>query len=294
MKRLLSLLLTLLLCFTLSACNVEESGIYIAATTLPVYEFTFRICEGTDIRVSRLVTEEVSCLHDYTLQVKQMRVLEQADMIVISGAGLEDFLEDALKPAKKIIDASTGIELLCPEDFHDHEHDHDGHNHTQDPHIWLSPTNAKNMAANIYAELVAKYPQYSKVFASNFNALNEQFEKMNDYAKSSLSELTRRELITFHDGFAYMADAFDLTILHTIEEESGSEASAAELIELIQIVTDHNVKAIFVEKNSSGSAASVISAETNTPIYSLDMAMSGDSYFTAMYHNIDTLKEALQ
>ena len=101
-------------------------------------------------------------------------------------------------------------------------------------------------------------------------------------------------MITFHDGFSYMAEAFDLTILHAIEEESGSEASAAELIELINLVSKHNVNAIFTEKNSSGAGASVIAAETNTKTYALDMALSGDSYFTAMYHNIDTLKEALK
>ena len=91
-----------------------------------------------------------------------------------------------------------------------------------------------------------------------------------------------------------MAEAFDLTILHTIEEESGREASAADLIEMISIVSEHKIPAIFTEKNSSGAAASIIAAETGVRTYALDMAMSGDSYFTAMYHNIDTLKEALQ
>ena len=78
-----------------------------------------------------------------------------------------------------------------------------------------------------------------------------------------------------------------------IEEESGSEASAAELIELIEEVEHHNLPAIFTETSGSASAASVISRETGAAIHTLDMAMAGDSYFDAMYHNIDTLKEAL-
>ena len=53
------------------------------------------------------------------------------------------------------------------------------------------------------------------------------------------------------------------------------------------------MKAIFIETNGSVSAAEVISRETGVPIYTLDMAMGGDSYFDAMYHNIDTIKEAL-
>ena len=79
-----------------------------------------------------------------------------------------------------------------------------------------------------------------------------------------------------------------------MEEESGSEASAAELIELIEEVEHHDLPAIFTETNGSVSAAGIIARETGAGSYALDMAMGGDSYFEAMYHNIDTLKEALE
>jgi zinc transport system substrate-binding protein len=99
-------------------------------------------------------------------------------------------------------------------------------------------------------------------------------------------------MITFHDGFAYFAHAFDLTILEAVEEESGSEASAQELKHLIGLVDEHRLPAIFTEINGSVSAADIIAAETGVGIFPLDMAMTGDDYFKAMYHNIDTLKEA--
>ena len=79
-----------------------------------------------------------------------------------------------------------------------------------------------------------------------------------------------------------------------MEEESGREASAAELIELIEEVEHHALPAIFTEANGSVSAAGIIARETHIESYQLDMVMSGDSYFDAMYHNIDTLKEALE
>ena len=78
-----------------------------------------------------------------------------------------------------------------------------------------------------------------------------------------------------------------------VEEESGSEASAGELKELIQLVRDNDLPAVFTEKNGSASAAQLIRAETGCSVYSLDMAMSGSHYFEIMYRNIDTLKEAL-
>lgn len=292
MKRIVLLLTAVLIIFASVGCSSATNGTTIAATTLPVYEFTSFLCQGTDIRVERLITEEVSCLHDYTLQVRQMRTIEQADLVVISGAGLEDFLDDALHSANNILDASNGITIQCNDEGHEHEHE--GHAHDNDPHIWLSPENAKQMAHNIYDDLSNKYPQYSQLFSENLIMLDAKFDALIQYADAELANLSSRELITFHDGFSYMAEAFDLTILHAIEEESGSEASAAELIELINLVSKHNVNAIFTEKNSSGAGASVIAAETNTKTYALDMALSGDSYFSAMYHNIDTLKEALK
>ena len=91
-----------------------------------------------------------------------------------------------------------------------------------------------------------------------------------------------------------MADAFDLEIVHALEEESGREASAAELIALIEIVDKFSIPAVFTENKGSTSAASIIAAEANIPVYSLDMIMSSDDYFSSMYYNIDTLKEALE
>ena len=78
-----------------------------------------------------------------------------------------------------------------------------------------------------------------------------------------------------------------------MEEESGSEASAKELISLITLARDHCLPAIFIEKNGSVSAADILCRETGAQKETLDMAMAGDSYFDAMYHNIDIIKEAL-
>ena len=294
MKRTLSLFLILLL--LLSGCADSQPTAQIAATTLPVYEFTAALCDGTGITVTRLVTEEVSCLHDYSLNVRQVRAAEAAELIVISGAGLEVFLDDLLLNAN-IVDASTGIELLCPEEGHDHDHEeehaHEGHSHDQDPHIWLSPANAMVMVENICEGLSAQYPEHAETFRTNLEALLVRIQEVQKYGDEVLASLSCREIITFHDGFAYFADAFGLTILEAVEEESGSEASAKELIHLIEEVEHHNLPAVFTEKSGSVSAAGIIARETGCGCYTLDMAMAGDSWFDAMYHNIDTIKEAM-
>ena len=290
--------LTLLICISVilvlfGGCGSQEQA-QIAATTLPVYEFTAAICKGTPLSVTRLVTEEVSCLHDYSLNVRQVKAAEAAEVIVISGAGLEAFL-DGILSEDKLIDASEGIHLICPDEDHGSEHDHDHrHSHESDPHIWLSPKNAMVMAENICRDLSEQYPEYSADFESNLQELLGKLTELQHYGEQTLSTLSCRELLTFHDGFAYFAEGFDLTILEAVEEESGSEASAKELIHLIELTGHHKLPAIFTETNGSPSAAQVISRETGAKIFSLDMAMSGDSYFNAMYHNINTIKEALE
>ncbi len=286
MKKLLALCGLLLL--FLSGCAQPEAA-QVAATTLPVYEFTTRIVAGTDISVTRLVTESVSCLHDYSLNVNQVKAVEAAQLVVISGAGLEDFMEDILE-GRNTVDASTGIEILECE--HEHDHDH-GHHHEVDSHIWLSPANAKIMAQNIFNGLSEQYPQFQAAFEKNLEGLLADLDALEAYGQEQLASLTTRDMVTFHDGFGYFAHAFDLHILEAVEEESGSEASAQELKHLISLVREHELTAIFTEVQGSASAAEVIGRETGASIYALDMAMAGDSYFTAMYHNIDTIKEAM-
>ncbi|MBO5892052.1 MAG: zinc ABC transporter substrate-binding protein [Oscillospiraceae bacterium] len=284
MKRLIACLALL---FLLCGCAPVQEPARVAATTAPVYEFTERLCLGTDITVTRLITENLSCVHDYSLSVSQVKAVEGAQLIVLSGAGLEDFMENLLS-GKVAADSSQNIHLLGCE--HDHHHDHD-HEDT-DPHIWLSPENAMVMARNICNSLCAQYPQYQNIFETNLQQLLLDLQALQDYGKQQLEHLNTRELITFHDGFAYFAEAFNLTILKAVEEESGSEASAGELKELCGLVWEHNLPAIFTEVSGSTSAAEILFRETGVPIFILDMAMSG-SYFEAMYHNIDTVKEAL-
>ena len=205
---------------------------------------------------------------------------------------MEDLLLD-----KSVIDSSKGIHLIEGGHEHNHGHEeasHEGHHHEEDPHIWLSPENAKVMAHNIYDGLRAQYPAYAETFNANLAALLADLDKLQAYGEEQLADLSCRELITFHDGFSYLAESFGLTVLEAVEEESGSEASAAQLIRLCGLVTEHHLPAVFTEVSGSASAASVISRETGAACYALDMAMAGDSYFDAMYRNIDTLREALQ
>lgn len=296
-------LLPFLLCLGLmtSCCSspapAEEGALHILATTYPVYLFVTAVTEGAEgVEVDRLITEEVSCLHDYTLTVTDMKAIEKADIIIINGAELEEFMEDALaRSDAAVIDCSEGIALLENEGHEEHEHEHIDHDHGHyDPHIWMDPANAATMVDNIASELSVLDGTHHELYTEHAAA-----------AKALLSDVSLEfqapalpYLVTFHDGFQYFADAFGLELLKAIEEEEGSEASAAEIREISALVEEYGLPAIFTEKNGSSATANAIARETGCKVYPLDMLMSGKGsgiqpYLDTMYANLDTISLAL-
>lgn len=291
-RRILLLLVLLVLLVLLCSCGLQEPDFDIVATTAPVQQFAQAVCMGTGLEVGLVVSESVSCLHDYTLSVKQMAAVERAGTVILSGCGLEVFLEDALASKTDCIDSSVDAVLLCSH-HHGHEEHHDHDHGEYDPHIWLDPDNAASMTKAIAAELAIRYPEYAEQFSENADVYCVRLSELKAEGQALLRDLTCRELITFHDGFAYLAHAFELEILASIEEDSGSEASAKDLKTITELVREHEIPAVFIEKNGSQSAASVIAAETGCAIGVLDMGMSGEDYFTAMEQNLQAIREAL-
>lgn len=296
MKRFLSLLLCLTLlagCAPASPAANTDPTLRLLATTYPVYLFTTAVVGTADgVQVDLLVNSQTSCLHDYTLTVNDMKLVDKADIILMNGAGLEDFMADALaQSSAETIACAESIPLL--ESFgQSHDDDHASHDH--DPHIWMSQENARAMLETIASGLSALDPDHADLYAANLSAALAQLPG----ETLATSTLSCPYLITFHDGFQYFAQANGLTLLKAIEEESGSEASAAEIKEIISLINEYQIPAIFTEKNSSDATAQAISRETGCKVYQLDMIMSGtdsgiDGYLSAMNANYTTILEAL-
>lgn len=280
MKKRIALLVLCAMLLTACGTTPQTGGPTVAATTAPLAQFLEALCENTDIRVDLVISEPVSCLHDYSLTVGQMRTIGSADCLFLSGAGLEEFMADALSQAKATVDCSQNLDLL----------ELDGES---DPHIWLAPKSAEVMAKNAADGLTALYPQYGDTFRKNLAALIARLEDLQQYGEDALKDLSCRELITFHDGFAYFAGAFDLTILASIEEESGSEASAKSLAEISTLVESHNIPVVFMEANGSTAGAEAIARETGCGLSTLSTGLGGGDYFDILRQNIDAVKEAL-
>ena len=313
MKKLLAALLAV---FLLAGCSArpqpqaKNDTLHILCTTYPVYLFTTAVTQGVEgVEVSLLVNSQTSCLHDYTLTVNDMKAIEGADVIVMNGAGLEEFMVDALSHSHaNLIDCSEGVELLeeVDDDHGHHGHDHDDDEDDFDPHIWMDPHNAAIMVENIAAGLAELLPEEGERLEANRQAaltpLNARLSLPPTIGVATpfdLSALQGLPLITFHDGFQYFARAYGLDLLKAIEEEEGATASASEIKEIVELVRERNIPAIFTERNGSAATAEAIAAETGCTVYELDMIMSGDGtgiqpYITAMLSNLFAIQEAFQ
>ena len=305
MKRIFALLLSLTLALTtLTACGRQEtaakSGFVVACTTYPVYLMTQAVTQDVpDVTVKLVVNQQLSCLHNYTLTMSDMKAIESADLLVINGAGLESFLDDVLE-SRDYWDASRDLPLGPDEEGNVHGDHHPDETHEEyDPHDRLSPTLAGQMAQNIAIGLTTKDPAHMDAYQANADQVSEQLTALQEELRAEVADLPCKELIPFHDGFAYFADAFGLTILASVEEEEGSEASAREINELTQLIQTHHIPCVFIEKNGSDSAAQALARECGVSVAALDMGMSGDeqggglaAYEALLRRNIDTIREA--
>ena len=302
MKRpILSMLLSVLLllpgCAQAPSGSSQEEGLTVLATTYPVYLFARTVAQGVEgVTVERLNTGSVSCLHDYTLSVDDMKKIEGADVIAMNGAGLEDFMDDALAASSAaVIDCSQGVALFENAD-HIHEEGDGGHDHGHwDPHYWMDPGNAAVMVRNLQEGFALADPDHGDAYARNGEEAAGQLPSFAGDCTQALEGAEGAALITFHDGFHYFAQALGLPLLASIEEEEGSEASAMEINEITQLVKEHQLPVIFTEVNGSDATANAISRETGCQVAQLTMLMDGpeegdlSTYLEGVRSNVNTI-----
>lgn len=297
MKRLFPLFLSLLL---LSACTSpqsreeaqEDTSLSLVTTTYPVYLFLSEVTRGAEgVHVTPLINQSVSCLHDYTLTVNEMKILENADKVFLNGGSLDLFVEETIQksnPQVQTLDCGTALDVW----------QQDGRD-TPDPHYWMDPTRATAMLETIAADLVETDPQNAELYQRNATAAAERLRAAYETLKEKLAPLSTRQIITFHDGFAYFAKSFDLDLVLAVEEEEGQEASAQVIATALDLIDEYSLSAIFTEEFSADATAQAIAREAGIEVHKLSLIMSGetenvgiDQYIQAMERNIDTILEA--
>ena len=275
-----------------SADKQKEDGKFKIVTSFyPMYVATINITKGIDgVEVKNMTKPQTGCLHDYQLTPADLKTLEKADAFVVNGAGMEAFLDKVVKQQEKlkIIDASKEIDLLK-----------DG---TEDnPHVWVSITNAIKQVRNIEEQLIAADPKHADQYKENADAYAAKLENLKQEMHAAVDSLPNKNIVTFHEAFPYFAKEFNLNIVAVIEREPGSDPTPKDIEETVDKVKSLNIKALFVEPQYPEGAAQTISKESGAKLYTLDPVVTGDAdenaadaYINAMKKNAQVLQEALQ
>lgn len=285
----------------------NEDTVKIVTSFYPMYLLASNVVKDIDnVELINMTDSSTGCLHDYSLTTDNIKLLEDCDIFIINGAGMESFLDKVLKqnPDLKIIDASEGIELIKSDYIeesdsheHDHEHEHD-HDEEDNPHVWLSVKNAIKQVENIENKLIEYNSENKDTYIKNTKEYIQQLENLDNKIHNELDSIENKNIVTFHEAFPYFAKEYGLNIVGVVQREAGSEPSAKELQETIEKIKNLDVKAIFVEPQYSTKAAETISKETNVKVYTLDPIVTEESknssYIDIMNKNLETLKEAFK
>ena len=278
--------------------SIESNNkLTIVTSFYPMYISTLNIVKDIpDVEVINMTAPQTGCLHDYSLSTKDLKTLSSADIFVINGAGMESFLDDVIDEYSdlKIIEASNGISLI-------EDTNHDEHEHDVNPHVWVSISKNIEEVSNIAKELSAFDPNHASEYEANADAYIAKLENLRTEMHAALDNVNNKDIITFHEAFPYFAEEFNLNIAGVIEVEPDSEPSAKEVENIISIINEKNIKALFTEPQYSSKIADTIAKETGASIYTLDPIVTGDAnedayddYIVKMQENLNTLKEALK
>lgn len=120
-----------------------------------------------------------------------------------------------------------------------------------DPHVWHDVANAMAYVKLIRDSLIAVDPEGASEYARNADKYLETLATLDDYMQRAVDSIpsARRQLVTTHDGYAYLADAYGLNIAGFVSPNPAVEPSARDLIALTRTLQNLDVNAVFLEPN---------------------------------------------
>ncbi len=246
---------------------------------------------GDAVQVHALVGPDADA-HAFTPAPADAQRLAQAGLIVVNGLGFEGWIDRLVRSSGSkapVLVASQGITLRRVGGL-------------VDPHAWQSLVAAQRYVENMRAALVAARPAQAAGINSRAATYTQQLAALDASVRQRLSAIApdQRRLVTSHDAFGYLADAWGLDMRAAQGWTTAGEASAADVARLIRQLRAQKVRALFVENISDPRLVQRIAREAGATLggtlYSDALSPPGtraDSYLKLMAHNADTLLAAL-
>lgn len=303
--------------------RAAEKNLQVLATTFPIYQITRNVAAGaSDVEVNLMIPAQMGCPHDYGLTPQDMRKLAKADVLIVNGLGMEEFLGAPLKkanPKLKIIDSSKGIANILQyseteeaeeehhhaegkahhdKDVHEDEHGHHHHDGVN-PHLFASPRMAALLAGNIAKALAEIHPAGAAIYAANAQAYGQRLNQLADDLAALGKRLANNRIVTQHGVFDYLARDMGLEVAAVVQAHAGQEPSAAEILKIVALVKTKKAGAIFTEPQYPESVGATIAKEAGIASGRLDPAANGpeqaplDYYEQVMRTNLNTLEKTL-
>ncbi|MEW6305792.1 MAG: zinc ABC transporter substrate-binding protein [Verrucomicrobiota bacterium] len=295
--------LCLLGALLLAAPGARAAGkIQVLTSFLPVYCFTANVA-GDLAHVENLLPAGAGP-HDYQFSPRDMSKLKAADLLIINGLGMEEWLGRAMestggKNSRMVVEISAGLKSELIRGKHVHEKG-GKHDHAQDynPHIWLDPVLATHAVTNILKALQKADPANAAGYAANAARYVEQLRQLDADIRAGTTPLKKKPFVALHNAFPYLVKRYDLNLIGVIEEVPEVNPSPRYLKELMGRMRDKKVGVIFVDSTASNKLAVQIASDLKIKTAVLDTLESGPltprAYEDGMRKNLSTLRENLK
>ncbi|WP_226000537.1 metal ABC transporter substrate-binding protein [Paenibacillus sp. BJ-4] len=286
--------------------GTEQSGkkLNVVTTFYPMYEFTRQVA-GEHANVTALIPAGAEP-HDWEPSAKDMAQIKDADVFVYNGI-VEGWAEQALSSAANdkrfVVEASKGLNLMEGTAEEEEAHGEEGHDHGHvlDPHVWLDPVLAQKEVEAIEAGLVNADPANKADYEKNADAYIAKLKDLDTAFKTGLKDVKRKDFITQHAAFSYLAKQYGLTQVPIAGLSPEQEPTPDKLADIIKFSKANNVKTIFfetlVDPKVAQTVATEIGAKTDVlnPLEGLtdEDKQNNLDYLGVMKNNLEALKKAL-
>lgn len=235
--------------------------------------------------------------HAFEPSPDDARLLKAADLVIVSGLGLEGWMERLITASGyrgKIVIASEGVNTLHMAE--------DGKEIT-DPHAWNSAANGVIYVNNIGKALAAADSDGAPVFQANGDRYAQKLRDLDRYTRDQIASVPppRRKVLTTHDAFGYFAAAYGVTFLSPLGFSTESEASAKDVAKLIRQIKAEHVRAYFFENSNDPrlvrQIANATGAQPGGVLYveALSLPDGPAPTYAAMFrYNVDELVSAMK
>ncbi len=265
----------------LGACNrsASDQGEKIITVTIAPFKYFIKEIAGDDFAVNIMVPSGANP-HIYEPYPGQINRLRKSVAYVSNGfLGFEmawmPRFEEINRTMKKV---SAGERILPIGSHHDHGSG-DDHSETADPHYWVSPKCATEIARSVKDLVCGLNPDSAEKYEKNYEVLLKKITQADRTADSLFSGLQHRHFMIYHPNLAYLARDYGLEEISV--ESEGKEPPPSRLKELIDLAVKENIKTIFVQKEYDSRNAKAIADETGGEIKVID-PLSEDWYTSTM------------